>query len=129
MLYSLVYHRASQTLRMSFGGRTGERSLLIRGLLVPGYSHPSLMFGFPHHSKNSILQFLRWFICITDSPEHLSFRTRTKSMLSGDKNLAQDVTGNVATRLVLFLITPSFLKFFFFFFVNFLCNIGLIEIL
>ncbi|KAJ0246683.1 hypothetical protein HA466_0171880 [Hirschfeldia incana] len=31
------------------------------------------------------------------SPEHLSFRTRTKSMLSGDKNLAQDVTGNVAT--------------------------------
>ena len=114
MLYSLVYHRASQTLRMSFGGRTGERSLLIRGLLVPGYSHPSLMFGFPHHSKNSILQFLRWFICITDSPEHLSFRTRTKSMLSGDKNLAQDVTGNVATRLVLFLrwydLTFQFLK-------------------
>ncbi|KAF8110689.1 hypothetical protein N665_0079s0009 [Sinapis alba] len=30
------------------------------------------------------------------SPEHLSFRTRTKSMLSGDKNLTQDFTGNVA---------------------------------
>ncbi|KAL0848390.1 hypothetical protein Bca101_021637 [Brassica carinata] len=33
----------------------------------------------------------------SSSPEHLSFRTRTKSMLSGDKNMAQDVTSNVAS--------------------------------
>ncbi|CAG7902957.1 unnamed protein product [Brassica rapa] len=31
------------------------------------------------------------------SPEHLSFRTRTRFMLSGDRNLAQDFTGDVAT--------------------------------
>ncbi|VYS60809.1 unnamed protein product [Arabidopsis thaliana] len=33
----------------------------------------------------------------SSSPEHLSFRARTKSMLSGDKNLARDFTGDVAT--------------------------------
>ncbi|KAJ4885024.1 Mitogen activated protein kinase kinase kinase-related [Raphanus sativus] len=30
------------------------------------------------------------------SPEHLSFRTRTRSILSGDRNFAQDFTGDVA---------------------------------
>ncbi|KAH0874103.1 hypothetical protein HID58_071465 [Brassica napus] len=34
---------------------------------------------------------------VGSSPEHLSFRTRTRFMLSGDRNLAQDFTGDVAT--------------------------------
>ncbi|CAN8267944.1 unnamed protein product [Cochlearia groenlandica] len=33
----------------------------------------------------------------SSSPEHLSFRARTRSMLSGDNNLARDFTADVAT--------------------------------
>ena len=60
-------------------------------------------FDFQSFKVPLFLNFYLYHVC---SPEHLSFRTRTRFMLSGDRNLAQDFTGDVATsRLVMFFFS------------------------
>ncbi|CAH8310443.1 unnamed protein product [Eruca vesicaria subsp. sativa] len=96
---SLLFHRKLE--RSTNMSGPPSRNMLLRSAsmlerkLSFSKSESNLANDFWRQNRRKVIADQR--IAGSSPAEHLSFRTRTRSMLSGDRNLAQDFTGEVAT--------------------------------